>query len=145
MKHWLSHKSTPKHRLYSLYYVLFAYVRAFLIIILCLWAGNLLSYILPIMIPGSILGLLILFFLMSFQIIPTKWVKCGCQLFMRYMMILFVPAAMGIMDNYYLLLFSFMPIILGSLGSTLIVLLLVGYLTQYLHTRPRKEPKQEVQ
>lgn len=141
MKHFLSRQASLRHRVYSLYYTLFYYGRAFLIIGLCLWAGNFISSILPIMIPGSIIGLLILFFLLSFQLIPSRWVKCGSTLFMRYMIILFIPATMGIMDNYNLLLSSFMPIIIGTLASTVIVLIIVGVLTQYLDSRPRKEKR----
>ncbi|WP_392565332.1 CidA/LrgA family protein [Utexia brackfieldae] len=114
---------------------LFCYARALLIIILCLWAGSFVSTLLPIMIPGSILGLLILFFLLSFQLIPSHWIKEGCNLFMRYMTVLFIPAGMGIMDTYTLLFDNFLPIVIGCLASTIIVLLLIGYLTQYLHRR----------
>jgi Putative effector of murein hydrolase LrgA len=85
------------------------------------------------MIPGSIIGLLILFFLLAFQLIPTRWIKNSCNLFMRYMTVLFIPAAMGIMDNYSLLLANWVPIIFASVGGSIIVLFLTGYLTEHLH------------
>lgn len=137
MKHFLAKHATVKHRLYSLYYTLFSYGRGLIILTLCLWAGNILSELLPIMIPGSIIGLLLLFFLLAFQLIPTCWIKNSCNLFMRYMTVLFIPAAMGIMDNYALLLKNWVPIIFASVGGSFIVLLLTAYLTEFLH-KPEK-------
>lgn len=137
MKHFLIRRATIRHRLFSLYYTLFSYGRSFLILFLCLWVGNFISKILPIAIPGSIIGLLILFFLLAFQLIPTRWVRNGCNLFMRYMTILFIPAAMGIMDNYVNLINSWAPILISSIASTFIVMLFVGWLTQHLHQRSK--------
>ncbi|MWN05272.1 CidA/LrgA family protein [Gilliamella sp. Pas-s95] len=133
MKHFLAKHATIKHRLYSFYYTAFSYGRGLLVLTLCLWAGNIISKLLPIMIPGSIIGLLILFFLLAFQLIPTCWIKNSCNLFMRYMTLLFVPAAMGIMDNYSLLLQNWIPIIFGCVGGTLVVLLFTAFLTEYFH------------
>ena len=49
---------------------------------------------------------------------------------MRYMTVLFIPAAMGIMDNYSLLLENWLPIIFSSVGGSLIVLIFTAYLTE---------------
>lgn len=121
------------------------YIRSFVILFVCLWIGNFISDLLPVTIPGSIIGLLLLFFLLSFQLIPSIWVQCGCSLFMRYMMVLFIPAAMGIMDNYIYLVDDWMPIIIGSIASTLIVMVFIGWLAQVLYTQPSKQnqPSQE--
>lgn len=130
MKHFLAKHATIKHRLYSLYYTLFSYGRGLIILTLCLWVGNIISKIIPIMIPGSIIGLLLLFFLLAFQLIPTCWIKNSCNLFMRYMTVLFIPAAMGIMDNYSLLLVNWIPIIFSTVGGSLIVLIFTAFLTE---------------
>lgn len=130
MKHFLAKHATIKHRLYSLYYTLFSYSRGLIILTLCLWVGNIISKIIPIMIPGSIIGLLLLFFLLAFQLIPTCWIKNSCNLFMRYMTVLFIPAAMGIMDNYSLLLENWIPIIFSTVGGSLIVLIFTAFLTE---------------
>ncbi|RKS87544.1 holin-like protein [Orbus hercynius] len=138
MKHFLARHATLRHRLYSLYYTLFSYGRGFVILFLCLWIGNYISSLIPIAIPGSIIGLLILFFLLAFQIIPTKWVRNGCNIFMRYMTLLFIPAAMGIMDNYVYLIHSWAPILISSIASTCLVMIFIGWLTQYMQNRSQK-------
>ena len=145
MKHFLAKHATIKHRLYSLYYTLFSYGRGLIILTLCLWVGNIISKIIPIMIPGSIIGLLLLFFLLAFQLIPTCWIKNSCNLFMRYMTVLFIPAAMGIMDNYSLLLENWIPIIFSSVGGSLIVLIFTAFLTENFQKRTILSKNQEKQ
>jgi holin-like protein len=50
--------------------IIWQYLRAFVLIYACLYAGIFLSSLLPITIPGSIIGMLILFFLLALQILP---------------------------------------------------------------------------
>ncbi|KAA9000578.1 hypothetical protein FJU30_10145 [Affinibrenneria salicis] len=108
------------------------YLRAFALIYLCLLAGNAVSAILPITIPGSIIGMLILFALLASQILPAQWVKPGCHLFIRYMALLFVPIGVGVMNYYDLLSRQFGPIVVSCLVSTFVVLLVVGFCTQLM-------------
>ncbi|AJJ22460.1 CidA/LrgA family protein [Yersinia enterocolitica] len=113
------------------------YLRAFVIIYLCLWAGKAVTLLLPISIPGSILGMLILFALLSSQILPSTWVKPGCHLLIRYMALLFVPIGVGVMQYYDQLTKQFGPIVVSCFVSTLVVMLVVGYSSHYVH-RERK-------
>ncbi|CNL29457.1 antiholin-like protein LrgA [Yersinia pseudotuberculosis] len=113
------------------------YLRAFTIIYLCLWAGKALALLLPIVIPGSIIGMLILFVLLTLQILPSPWVKPSCQLLIRYMALLFVPIGVGVMQYYEQLTKQFGPIVVSCFISTLIAMLVVAYSSHYVH-RDRK-------
>lgn len=108
------------------------YLRAFALIYLCLFAGNAISALLPLAIPGSIIGMLILFALLASQILPAPWVKPGCHLMIRYMALLFVPIGVGVMNYYDLLSKQFGPIVVSCLISTLVVMLVVGFSTQLM-------------
>ncbi|MDD9340318.1 MAG: CidA/LrgA family protein, partial [Providencia heimbachae] len=79
------------------------YLRAFAILYLCLIVGNLISTLLPFSIPGSIVGMLILFILLALQIVPAHWAQPGCSILLKNMTILFVPIGVGIMNYYDLL------------------------------------------
>ena len=111
------------------------FLRAFLAIYLCLWAGNALAALLPLAIPGSILGMLILFFLLSLQILPAGWVKPGCHLLIRYMALLFVPISVGVMSYTDILTAQFGPIVISCVVSTFLVLSIVGVSAHQLHSR----------
>ncbi|SFN32203.1 holin-like protein [Izhakiella capsodis] len=101
-------------------------LRAFLIIYLCLYAGEGIAMLLPVAIPGSIIGMLMLFTLLVTQILPLDWVKPGCHILIRYMALLFVPVSVGVMNYTNLLQTQFGPIVIACLVSTLIVLTTVG-------------------
>lgn len=109
------------------------YIRAFILIYACLYAGNAISALLPITIPGSILGMLILFTLLSTQVLPYKWVKPGCSVLIRYMALLFVPIGVGVMNYYTELRTQFGPLVVSCVVSTLIVLLIVAFSSHYMH------------
>ena len=70
-------------------------LRDFLVIIACLLAGKAVAAILPFAFPGSIIGMLLLFVLLSLQIVRFSWVELGGGLLLRHMGVLFVPVAVG--------------------------------------------------
>ena len=119
------------------------YVRAFVIIYLCLYAGNTLSLLLPITIPGSILGMLTLFALLATQILPVEWIKPGCHLLIRYMALLFVPISVGIINYTDVLSAQFGPIVISIVVSTFLVLTIVGWSAHKIHTRDVREKHSE--
>ncbi|AOM40738.1 CidA/LrgA family protein [Xenorhabdus hominickii] len=109
------------------------YLRAFVLLYLCLIVGNFISAQLPFSLPGSIIGLLLLFGLLAFQIIPAHWVKPGCSLLMKNMTLLFLPIGVGVMDYYPQLSQQIFPIVLSCIVSTIIVMITVAYSSHYVH------------
>lgn len=69
--------------------IFWQYLRSFILIYACLYAGIFIASLLPIAIPGSIIGMLIMFTLLALQIMPAKWVKPSSHLLIRYMALLF--------------------------------------------------------
>ncbi|MGO2369344.1 MAG: CidA/LrgA family protein [Serratia sp. (in: enterobacteria)] len=120
------------------------YLRAIALIYLCLFIGNALAAVLPIAIPGSIIGMLLLFALLSTQIMPAKWVKPGCHLLIRYMVLLFVPIGVGVMKYYDQIIEHLGPLVISCAVSTLMVLVVVGYTSHYFHRERRIVGKSDV-
>ena len=115
--------------------IIWQYLRAFVLIYACLYGGIFIAGLLPITIPGSIIGMLILFVLLALQILPANWVKPGCSVLIRYMALLFVPISVGVMNDMDILTAQFAPIVLSCIVSTLIVLVTVGLISQRLNDR----------
>ncbi|MEQ5126854.1 CidA/LrgA family protein [Providencia rettgeri] len=109
------------------------YLRAFAILYLCLIIGNVISKLLPFSIPGSIVGMLLLFVLLALQIVPAHWAKPGCSILLKNMTILFVPIGVGIMNYYDLLSQQMIPIVVSCIASTLIVMIVVAVSSNYIH------------
>ncbi|WGL99434.1 CidA/LrgA family protein [Arsenophonus sp. aPb] len=117
----------------NILYISWQYLRAFLLIYLCLILGNLISTLLPFSLPGSIIGMLILFSLLTIQIIPVQWIQPGCHLLLKNMTMLFIPIGVGIMNYYDTLSQQIIPILLSCIVSTLIIMIIVAYSSHYIH------------
>jgi len=113
--------------------IFWQYLRAFALIYACLYAGIAISALLPITIPGSIIGMLIMFFLLALQILPAKWVNPGCYVLIRYMALLFVPIGVGVMQYYDVLRAQFGPVVVSCAISTLVVFLVVSWSSHLVH------------
>lgn len=113
--------------------IIWQYLRAFILIYACLYTGIFLASLLPITIPGSIIGMLILFVLLALQILPAKWVNPGCYVLIRYMALLFVPIGVGIMQYFDLLRAQFGPVVVSCTISTLVVFLVVSWSSHLVH------------
>ncbi|EGU36457.1 hypothetical protein VII00023_04922 [Vibrio ichthyoenteri ATCC 700023] len=96
------------------------------LIFLCLLAGINIQQLVSTSIPGSIIGMLILFALMASGLVPSDWVKPSANLFIRYMILLFVPISVGLMEHFDTLINNALPILASAVGGTLIVLVTLG-------------------
>ncbi|OAN17944.1 hypothetical protein A3K86_03230 [Photobacterium jeanii] len=103
-----------------------SYLRAFSIILICLFLGKSSQSLLGLPIPGSIIGMLLLFGLLSAGLIRANWVQSGCHILIRYMALLFVPVGVGLMDHLSLISANSLPILLSTIGSSLVVFLVIG-------------------
>lgn len=113
--------------------IIWQYLRAFVLIYACLYAGIFIASLLPITIPGSIIGMLILFVLLALQIMPPKWVNPGCNILIRYMALLFVPIGVGVMQYLDLLRAQLGPVAISCTISTLVVFLVVSWSSHLVH------------
>lgn len=115
------------------------YALSFALIMVSLWAGNAIQHFFHLSVPGSIFGMLILFALLVSGIVKVQWVKPGAQLFIRYMIILFVPISVGLMDHFPLLIDNALSIFASSVGATTIVLVLLALGLQKILTNKISE------
>ncbi|WP_116473060.1 CidA/LrgA family protein [Zobellella maritima] len=104
--------------------------RDFLIILACLQLGKGVAALLPFGFPGSIIGLFVLFMLLSLQLIRLNWVHDGGQLILRHMALLFIPVAVGLLGYLDVLSDGLWLIIGTSLAGLVLILLCVGHLYQ---------------
>lgn len=107
---------------------------------MCLWAGNTIQHFFSLTVPGSIFGMLILFALLVSGLIKVDWIKPGAQFFIRYMIVLFVPISVGLMDHFPLLAANALSIFASSVGATTLVLVLLALgLQKILTAKTNKE------
>ena len=120
------------------------YLGQFFIILLISFAGELLNSLLPLPIPASIYGIVILFCLLEFRIIPLWAVKETGDFFVSIMQLMFIPAAVGLLEAWDVIAPNCLSYILITLISTFVVLFVSGRVTQAVIRHSRiKEARHE--
>lgn len=114
------------------------------IILLISFAGELLNTLLPLPIPASIYGIILLFCLLEFKILPLKAVKETGDFLVSIMQLMFIPAAVGLLEAWDVIRPNWPAYILITLISTFVVLFISGRVTQAVIRRVRaKEGRYE--
>lgn len=107
-------------------------IRDFAVIFACLLAGKFIAFLLPFSFPASIIGLLLLFGLLSAGLVRLEWILAGGQLILRHMALLFIPVAAGLLSYADILNQSIGFILFASFSGLVLILLAVGWLYQRL-------------
>jgi len=100
---------------------------------------NVLAAFLHLRIPGTILGILVIFLLLHFKIIQLKWIELGAVWLLGELLLFFIPSAVGVIDYGKLLSQSGTSIILVVLISTFVVMLSTGIMTQMIAKRKERK------
>lgn len=116
----------------------FVFVRGFIIILLFLVVGNVISAMLPMVFPGSIIGLILLFLGLTTRLIKIDWVMPSANFILKYMVILFIPLAVGLLNYFDLLLDNWLVILFSTFFSSFLILFSVGHLFQLLNKKVNK-------
>ncbi len=114
-------------------------LKQFGIILAITFAGEILRAILPLPIPVSIYGLLLLLFLLSTHILPLSAVQDAGKFLIEIMPVLFVPAAVGLLDHWQALQAILLPLSVITVLTTIFVMGITGRVTQGVLRRTRKE------
>ena len=76
------------------------YVRQLLIILFVSFFGELLKYIIPLSIPASIYGMVLLFLALELKILKVSDIKETSNFLIEIMPLMFVPAGVGLLDSW---------------------------------------------
>lgn len=111
----------------------------FSIILLISLAGEALSFLIPLPIPASIYGIALLFLLLCTGALRVESVKEVSSFLIAIMPVMFIPAGVGLMESFGLLLPALPAYAVITLVSTLAVMAVSGLATQAVIRRKPKE------
>jgi holin-like protein len=97
---------------------------------LFLAAGTLVADGARVPVPGSVLGMVMLTGALQLRWIRLAWVRPAADLLLRHMGLLFVPPGVAVMVHTELIRAEWLPIVAGSIVSTVVVLVVVGRVQQ---------------
>nr|WP_283248485.1 CidA/LrgA family holin-like protein [Bacillus sp. FJAT-49711] len=101
--------------------------------------GSWIQKTLNLFIPGSIIGMLILYLLLSTGFFKQEWIEKGSVLLIKYLPLLFLPVTVGIISFPQLFNVQGILLILIILFSTALVMVSTGILSQQLLRKRRYE------
>ena len=86
-------------------------------------------------IPGSIIGLILLFLALQFKLLRLRHVSMVGNFLLANMTILFLPPAVGIMDKFQVIAPYLLPIILIILGAIVLNVAVIALVVQFIKHR----------
>lgn len=106
------------------------YLRQFCIILIISFVGDLLHSVIPLPVPGSIYGILLLFALLKSGLLPLEAVKDTGKFLIEIMPVMFIPAAVGLVESWGVIGKSLGVYALVTVVSTILVMAVSGMITQ---------------
>lgn len=111
------------------------YLSQFLRITAFTLVGELLQRIIPLPVPASVYGLILLFTALCTGLVKLEQVKEVSGFLISILPILFVPTAVGILGNWAMIQDDVITIFLLALLSTVVTFGIAGRITQHLRKK----------
>jgi len=118
------------------------YMKQLLTILLISFVGELLNYFLPLPIPASIYGMIILFTLLMTGLLKLEAVRDVGMFLIEIMPIMFIPASVGLMTSWGIIRPLIVQIIVITVATLLLVMIISGRITQLVIRHGRKEEQE---
>ena len=93
-------------------------------------AGYMLAHVLSLRLPGNLVGMLILFALLSGRLIRLEWIEEGASILTRHLAFFFIPIAVGLIAFKEVFLQHGLAILGTLIVSATAGILLCGFIAQ---------------
>lgn len=116
-------------------YIYMKYLKQFLIILCVSCIGEILNHFIPLPIPASIYGLILMLILLTTKLLPLDAVKETADFLINIMPVMFIPAAVGLIAYWEQLQPIIIPVIVITVISTILVIISTGKITDFVLKR----------
>lgn len=117
------------------------YVKQFAIIALMTFLGECLNLLLPLPVPASIYGMVLLFLCLQTGILKLSQIEETADLLLGVMPIFFISPTVSLMSSIGVIKDSLLGVIVVCIVSTAIVMVVTGLVSQAVIRREKKEEK----
>ena len=115
------------------------WMKQFGIILLISFVGEILEKWIPLPIPASIYGIILLFLCLKLNIIPHEAVHETGKFLIEIMPLMFIPAAVGLLETWDVIAPAWLGYVAVTVISTWGVMIVSGRVTQFVIRRKRKD------
>ena len=119
------------------------FIKQLLIILGVTFAGEALHFLLPLPVPASIYGLVLMLLCLCFKVFPLRAVEETGDFLIDLMPALFVPATVGVMAAWDVLQPVLLQVALMTCLSLIVVMAVSGRVTQWALRRETKHHQEE--
>lgn len=114
------------------------YVKQFGIILFISFLGEVLYDVVPLPVPASIYGIVLMFAGLLTGLIPYESVRDTGHFLVEIMPLMFIPAAVGLISSWSLIQSSWLAYLAVTVLTTIIVMAVSGLVTQMMIGAKRK-------
>ena len=115
------------------------WMKQFGIILEISFVGEILEKWIPLPIPASIYGIILLFLCLKLNIIPHEAVHETGKFLIEIMPLMFIPAAVGLLETWDVIAPAWLEYVAVTVISTWVVMIVSGRVTQFVIRRKRKD------
>ncbi len=106
------------------------YIYQLFIILVVTFVGELLHYFIPIPVPASIYGLIIMLILLCTKVVKLEHVERTSDFLIEIMPLMFIPAGVGLMKSWGVLKSLIIPVVVITVISLIAVMAVSGRVSQ---------------
>ncbi len=117
------------------------YIKQFLIILAISFIGEFLKYLLPLPIPASIYGMVLLFIGLMTGLIKLEAVKDTGKFLIEIMPLMFIPAGVGLMTSWGTLRAIIVPVGIITVITIITVMIATGRVSQAIIRKSKEKKK----
>ncbi len=108
------------------------YLRQLMIVLIPYLIGTALQLTLQLPIPGSVIGLILLFLGLQVGIVKVEMIEELCEFLLSNMSFFFIPAGVGLMTAFGVLKGKWIPFIIIVVFPTCLVWTVTAYMVKFL-------------
>ena len=114
------------------------YIKQFILILAISFAGELLKYLLPLPVPASIYGMVLMFLALLTGVIKLEHVRETGKFLIEIMPLMFIPAGVGLMSSWSTIKPLLLPVAVITVVTIVTVMVASGHTAQFILKREEK-------
>ena len=120
------------------------YLKQFFIILVFSFAGEVLHVLIPLQIPASIYGLVLLFIALMAGWVQLPRIRETANFLIAVMPLMFIPAGVGLLESWGELKPVLLPVCVIVVVSTVLVMGVSGLVTQMVMGQNKKKEESDI-
>ena len=114
------------------------YIKQFMIILAISFIGELLKYLLPLPVPASIYGMVLMFLALLTGVLKLEQVRETGKFLIEIMPLMFIPAGVGLMSSWGTLKPLLFSVAVITVATIVTVMVASGHTAQFILKKEKK-------